>query len=156
MRRILELVRVGIRVLVFLVALSETGRAGTPAGVKALESRLYAPCCYGGTLDIHESDLARSLREEITSRLARGESSDAIQNDFVVRYGDKVLAARSDLPIRTMGLGLGLAAIVAAAGLIMVVLHWTRGAQTDDGARGNSEKDELDERIDAELSDLDS
>jgi cytochrome c-type biogenesis protein CcmH len=156
MRRVLELVRVGIGVLVFLVALSETGWAGTPAGAKALESRLYAPCCYGGTLDIHESDLARSLREEIASRLAGGESSDAIQNDFVVRYGDKVLAARSDLPNRTMGLGLGLAAIVAAAGLIVVVRRWTRRTQTDDSARGNSARDELDERIDAELSDLDS
>lgn len=34
------------------------------AHAKALESRLYAPSCYNGTLDIHDAELAGELRKE--------------------------------------------------------------------------------------------
>jgi len=108
-------------------------------------------------LDIHESELARALRDEIDSRLARGESSDAIQADFVARYGDKVLAARSDSPLRAMGIGIGLAATLGAIGLIVVVRRWTRrpSESTVTVAR-TSARDALDDSIDAELAELDS
>ena len=120
---------------------------------------MYAPCCYGGTLDIHESDLARSLREEIALRLVGGETSDSIQADFVGRYGEKILAARSDSPIRAMGVAVALLAMLSGVALLVVVRRWTRRARPAEayaapaaGARG----DELDARIDAELADLDA
>ena len=37
-----------------------------PRSAKALESRLYAPCCYGGTLDIHDSPVAQELRVDVS------------------------------------------------------------------------------------------
>lgn len=159
MRRVLRLFRAVSGALIVLTLLQATSWAETPAGAKALESRLYAPCCYGGTLDIHESDLARSLREEIESRLARGESSDVIQSDFVARYGDKVLAARSDLPIRAMGIGLALLAMLSAVGLVVVMRRWTRRARDEAPLSSlalSGTRDELDERIDAELAELDA
>lgn len=154
-RRVFHLLFVGAVVL----SVSGTGWAAETAGAKALEARLNAPCCYGGTLDIHESDLARSLREEIESRLARGESSDAIQADFVARYGDRVLAARSDSPIRAIGIGIVLAAISAAAGLALLLRRWTRRGRDEDlgdPSTSREPRDALDERIDAELADLDA
>jgi cytochrome c-type biogenesis protein CcmH len=75
----------GCCVLVGLVCLCASGFAQSLPSAKALESRLYAPCCYGGTLDIHGSDLARVLRAEIETRIARGETTESIQADFVSR-----------------------------------------------------------------------
>ena len=40
-------------------------------GEVTLERRLFAPCCWSQTLDVHESELASSLRREIGSERAR-------------------------------------------------------------------------------------
>jgi cytochrome c-type biogenesis protein CcmH len=129
--------------------------AGTQPGAVALESRLYAPCCYQGTLDVHDSELARELRKEIVDRLARGESSDSIQADFVERYGDRVLAARSSGPSATMGLSVVALSVAAAAMLAMLMRRrWSRRP----GPRlvpATALRDGLDDRLDAELAELD-
>lgn len=135
-------------------------------GAKALESRLYAPCCYGGTLDTHESDLAHDLRNEIEARVDRGESLDAIQSDFVERYGDKILAARSDTPIRAMGLAVVAVLVLGGVGLTIVLRRWTK-REPNAGANAMATPDaadvaalqldaRIDARIDAELAELDN
>lgn len=126
----------------------------TTPGAKALESRLYAPCCYGGTLDTHDSDLAKSLRGEIESRLSQGETSETIQSDFVGRYGDKVLAARSDAPIRQMGMSIMVGVVIAAIALLVLVRTWTRRARAA-AVQPRTARDALDDRIDADLAEID-
>jgi cytochrome c-type biogenesis protein CcmH len=151
-------VLLGIGLVVALAVPCATSHAQSSPGAKALEARLYAPCCYGGTLDSHESDLAHTLREEIETRMERGESGDSVQADLVARYGAKILAARSDAPIRAMGIVLTALAVLAAAGLVVVVRRWTlrsRRALAAAAPPGTS-RDELDGRIDAELADLDT
>ncbi|WP_240488423.1 cytochrome c-type biogenesis protein [Labilithrix luteola] len=138
-----------------------TGASAAPSlpGAKALESRLYAPCCYGGTLDTHESDLAHDLRKEIESRVEHGEALDAIQNDFVARYGEKVLAARSDTPIRAMGMAVVAVLVIAGAGLTIALRRWTKrepSAVTKRDAGATPDAGHLDARIDAELAELDT
>ncbi len=125
----------------------------TQPGAAALESRLYAPCCWGGTLDVHDSELARDLRKEIETRLARGETTETVQADFVARYGERVLAARSDRPIAAMGLF-----VLALVGLVGVLLaarlrRWTRPAQVPRPT--SAAPDALDARVDAELAEMD-
>ena len=130
----------------------------TTPGAKALESRLYAPCCYNGTLDTHESDLAKSLRDEIEGRLAKGETSAAIQSDFIGRYGEKVVAARSDAPIYGMSAALAIVFAVVGLSLVYVVRNWTRrpaAAAASSEATPSAGRDDLDDRIDADLRDLD-
>lgn len=127
----------------------------THAGAKALESRLYAPCCYNGTLDVHASELARELRVEIEQRLEKGESSEVIQADFVERYGEKVLAARSDAPIRRMGVLVVLATLIVAGFLVRALRRWRRSNDADPTLLGERPRDDLDGRIDDELARLD-
>jgi cytochrome c-type biogenesis protein CcmH len=130
---------------------------GLEPGAAALESRLLAPCCYGGTLDVHESDPARELRREIEDRLARGESAEAIQADFVERYGEKVLAARSDRPIAAMGLTVAALLGALGIGLLLALRRWTSPRPRSGRASGppaRAERDDLDARIDAELAEL--
>ena len=140
-----------------LVFTASEARADTKPGAAALEARLYAPCCYGGTLDAHDSDLARDLRKEIEGRLARGEESESIQADFVVRYGERVVAARSDGPIRAMGLWIVGLTMAAAVGLGFALRRWTR--KPENGApllAAAGLPDAFDQRLDDELADLDA
>lgn len=132
--------------------------AAPPPGAAALESRLYAPCCYGGTLYGHESELARELRSEIETRLARGETSEAIQSDFVARYGDRVVAARSDRPMRAMTLVVTALLALAAVGLALLLRRWRRAYDAREVVPPRDRaaaRDALDERIDAELAETD-
>ncbi len=144
----------GATLLASPLALAAPPSASAP-GAAALESRLHAPCCYGGTLDTHESELARELRSEIETRLARGETSDAIQSDFVARYGDRVLAARSDRPIRVMSLVVVAFLVFAAVGLALLLRRWCRAPDAPVVALPREDDAALDERIDAELADAD-
>ncbi len=54
-----------VATLVALALVHGSASAGTSIGPKGLEARLLAPCCYGGTLDVHDSELAHDLRKEI-------------------------------------------------------------------------------------------
>lgn len=154
----------GRRVLATALIVTSLAAADAVPGAKALEARLYAPCCYNGTLDGHESDLARDLRAEIEHRIAAHETADAIQADFVARYGEKVVAARTDAPIRTMGLVVVALLLAAGAWLAIVLRRWTRRKgsplpEGSSGARARSPgvaRDDLDRRLDAELADLDA
>jgi cytochrome c-type biogenesis protein CcmH len=151
--------RVACCVLLALLHLCASGLAQSWPSAKAFESRLYAPCCYGGTLDIHESDLARALRAEIEARIARGETTESIQADLVSRYGSGVLAARSDAPIERMSVVLASLMLLSACALAGGSWRWNRrsAGPTDRrvAAHPTTARDELDTRLDEELAEFD-
>jgi len=129
-------------------------------GESTLESRLLAPCCWNQTLDVHESDLARSLRGEIRQRLQNGESSDSIEADIVGRYGEKVRAVPKGKSLTAMGAWLSIALALAGLGAGALVLRWAkrgRGGQPSQvpSTSTAAPADPYDERLDAELRDLD-
>jgi len=144
--------------LLSVLALS-CSSAPSDRGAAALEASLLAPCCYNGTLVTHESDLARSLRGEIESRVAHGETTDAIRADMVGRYGTRVLAMPSE---RRFGAFAGISMLIAAGLTVLAVLRvrsWLRTAPTTAAAPATAgsarRRDDYDDRIDAELDSLD-
>jgi cytochrome c-type biogenesis protein CcmH len=143
-------------VLWVLATATGSASAGTAIGPKGLEARLLAPCCYGGTLDVHDSELAHDLRKEIEDRMARGESADVIEADFVARFGPRVRALPTEGALTTSFL-VAFAAIAAAAG----VLFWrirARAARVPAGVSDASiptARDALDDELDEELADRD-
>jgi cytochrome c-type biogenesis protein CcmH len=160
MARILEWTRRWALVagVVLCVLAMVTGRAsaGTAIGPKGLEARLLAPCCYGGTLDVHDSELAHDLRKEIEDRMGRGESADVIEADFVARFGPRVRALPTEGALTTSFLVV-FAGILAAA----AVLFWrvrARAARAPASAYDPSKppvRDEFDDELDEELADRD-
>jgi cytochrome c-type biogenesis protein CcmH len=131
-------------------------------GEVTLERRLFAPCCWNQTLDVHESDLAASLRREIRARLNAGEQQSAIEDDLAARYGERIRAVeRGRDPGGAMPFLVGFVALCAATGLVALLRRWRRAgnaARSSEGARA-SEPDVVggaeDIRLDAELRALD-
>ena len=82
----------GLGILVVALCVAAPLRAdGLHPGERDLLQRLFSPCCYRETLDVHPSPIADELRIEIHQRLGRGEAPDSIVADMVSRYGEAVL-----------------------------------------------------------------
>jgi cytochrome c-type biogenesis protein CcmH len=126
-------------------------------GERELLGRLVAPCCWNQTLDIHGGAAPDRLRAEIRTRLHAGESAEAIEADFVKRYGPEVRAGSSSKGLAwTSIVVLGLA-IIAAFFLVATVRRWLRsGKRAAVAAPAVKEQpDAWDARVDDELRALD-
>jgi cytochrome c-type biogenesis protein CcmH len=132
------------------------------AGEVTVERRLLAPCCWNQTLDVHESDLASTLRHEIRARLHAGEAQSAIEDDLAARYGEKIRAVeRGRDPGGAMPFLVGFGALFMGASLVTLLRRWRRvgeKARSKEGVKtleadvaGSPE----DLRLDAELRALD-
>ena len=125
-------------------------------GAAALEGKIIAPCCWNQTIDIHGSEISTELRTEIRRRLKAGESADAIEASLVERYGPKILAVPPGSRLGGAGIVLVLALGIAGGGAFMLLRKWQRRSAAKPGAKPPSEKrDALDDRLDAELANLD-
>ncbi len=122
-------------------------------GAAWLEGRLIAPCCWTQTIDIHGSEIATELRHEIRARLQAGEARDAILDDIVKRYGERILAIPKNSPISGLALGLMALLGMGAIGAGTVLVRWRRrgGEGKKAEVRAAPERDALDDRLDREI-----
>ncbi|WP_437525374.1 cytochrome c-type biogenesis protein CcmH [Sorangium sp. So ce726] len=127
-------------------------------GERALAARLLAPCCWDQTLDVHESEVARDLRREIHTRLRRGEVADAIEQDLVARYGERLRAAPSSGTLGKVALGLLLGIAVTFLGIFALLRSWRSNAAQAAPSGGTlaAVRDEYDDRLDDELRERDA
>ena len=166
-----------ILVLVVAAALVVVGiRSAPPGGARpgaaALETRLLAPCCFNGTLDTHESELAHTLRHEIEGRIASGETSEQVEADLVTRYGPKIRALPHEGALTALLGAAMLLAVAVGAVIALRMRRWRRssdehasevakttGVTTGAGASTSTStsvrvRDAYDARIDAELAEI--
>jgi cytochrome c-type biogenesis protein CcmH len=142
--------------LAFTACGDPTSPRGSVADERELEARLLAPCCWIQTLDVHESPIAHELRSEIHARLTAGEPPAAIEDDIVARYGEPIRALPKGKDPRNLILVFVACVVLAAGiGLARLARRWTLAAPVAvrDGSGGA--RDALDDRLDAELRDLD-
>ncbi len=130
---------------------------GNVPGASAIEGRLMAPCCWTQTIDIHDSEIALSMRHEIRRRLRNGESADAIQASFVERYGPKIVAVQPNSQLKNVFIGLSV--VMGGAGIAAALMlgRWrkqTANARAADSKRSEP-RDQWDDKLDAELHELD-
>jgi cytochrome c-type biogenesis protein CcmH len=158
--------QVALAIVVAVACLVLTGcdeanpHGGATVSARALQGRLLAPCCWIQTLDVHESELASSLRAEIAQRLVRGESGEAIEDDLAARYGERIRAVpKGRDPRSTVPVVVGACMLVSLFGLVILVRRWTkRAADTTVVANTDAptgKHDEYDDRIEDELAQLD-
>jgi cytochrome c-type biogenesis protein CcmH len=130
--------------------------------VHEVESRLFAPCCWTQTVDVHASPLADELRTEITTRLGAGEAPRAVEDDLAARYGERIRAVPRDVPSQWLGAPIVLALALGLVALWGVVRSVRRRAGTASGPAtasavpGHGRVDEeREDRLDDELLELD-
>jgi cytochrome c-type biogenesis protein CcmH len=131
---------------------------GNVPGASAIEGRLMAPCCWTQTIDIHDSEISLSMRHEIRRRLRNGESADAIEASFVERYGAKIMAVQPNSQLKNVFIGLSVVMGGAGVAAVMMLGRWrkqTAAARGKDEKPSDEKRDKWDDKLDAELKDLD-
>ncbi len=131
---------------------------GNVPGASAIEGRLMAPCCWTQTIDIHDSEISLSMRHEIRRRLRNGESADAIEASFVERYGAKIMAVQPNSQLKNVFIGLSVVMGGAGVAAVMMLGRWrkqTAAARGKDEKPSDETRDKWDDKLDAELKDLD-
>ena len=92
--------------------------------VNDIARELMCPVCAGQTVAESNSTLAVQMREEIRTRLRRGESRDQILAYFVGQFGESVLARP---PRRGVYLLLWLAPVAAFGLGVALLIRYLRG-----------------------------
>ncbi len=65
--------------------------------VHRLEHMLMAPCCYTQTIDLHNSDIANTMRHEVVAMVAAGKRAEEIFSHYKAIYGEQILAVPDGL-----------------------------------------------------------
>lgn len=94
--------------------------------VYAIARELMCPVCAGQTVAESNSQLAVQMREEIRTRLRRGEAREQILAFFVGQFGESVLATP---PRRGVGLAVWLAPVVAFLIGAAILVRFLQGAR---------------------------
>ncbi|MDQ7053051.1 MAG: cytochrome c-type biogenesis protein CcmH [candidate division KSB1 bacterium] len=67
-------------------------RTTTTEEVREIARLLIAPCCWSETADMHQSQAARQVREQIRQLLMQGYTKQQILDAFEEAYGERILA----------------------------------------------------------------
>ena len=124
----------GLLLLCLAVPLLAAGpaQAADPSPQHRVESRLMCYCgCADLTVRTCTCGTADGIRREIAERLASGETTDQVVAAFVARHGEKILSAPTKEGFNLLAWITPFVVLaIAAAGLIMVIVRWTRAAGT--------------------------
>lgn len=139
--------------LVLLVAYGHpAGRLSLGERTRALAAELRCPICHGESVADSTTDIARSIRGLIRRRLSEGQSSDAIKQYLVSRYGSSIELAPPSTGIGSIAWLAPLLLVLGGLGLLVTLIaDWrSRGRVAVTG------KSEYLERVRAELALLDT
>jgi cytochrome c-type biogenesis protein CcmH len=107
--------------------------------VNTVAENLYCPVCENIPLDTCPTQACIQWREEIRIQLAEGQSQQQIINNFVNRYGDRVVGVPEDPLLRGLSL---ITPWVIGAGVLVgglwVLIRWRRGQRSAPAASGGS------------------
>jgi cytochrome c-type biogenesis protein CcmH len=127
--------------------------------VNTIAERLYCPVCENIPLDVCGTQACSDWRAEIRTQLEEGQTAQQIIDNFVARYGERVIGTPQDPTLRALSLVtpwvVGLLALVVAG---LTFLRWRskqmtlvsentpKVALTDEEYRARVERDLLERR----------
>ena len=92
----------------------------TDNDVNAVAKKIYCPVCENITLDTCGTTACQDWRDEIRVQLEAGMSEQAVIDDFVQRFGDRVVGTPQDPTLRVLTLVMPWVII----GLVLLVVIW--------------------------------
>lgn len=128
-RRSIQLLWIGLLIVV-IAALPLHAQEPTPAvtadQVNQIAGKMYCPVCENIPLDVCGTDACIQWREEIKTQLEAGRTPDEIINEFVARYGDRVVGVPQDPMLRNLSLVTPwLIGLVVVAGAGWLFMRWS-------------------------------
>ena len=99
-----------------------------------LQHKLMAPCCYGGTVDQHNSDAANQMKAEIHELVIAGRSERQVLDYYKARFGTRILAEPEGLTWWFGTLTPLVALIAGACAVVTLIRKWARPAELDSPA----------------------
>lgn len=96
--------KITILLLIFLVALPAAAQDITDDDVNAIAGRLYCPVCENIPLDVCGTQACADWRSEIRVQLEQGRTAQQVIDDFVARYGERVVGTPQDPVLRALSL----------------------------------------------------
>lgn len=137
----------GLLILLLLVAIPVVAQEDsiTDDDVNSIAKKMYCPVCENIPLDTCGTAACQDWREEIRLFLEDGMSEQQIINDFVIRFGDRVVGTPQDPTLRTVNLltpwiVVGIAFIV----LIFSFVRWYGGRQQNTATNSPAPNDSPD------------
>jgi cytochrome c-type biogenesis protein CcmH len=95
--------------------------------VNAIAHKLYCPVCENIPLDTCGTAACEDWREEIRAMLAMGISEEEIIDNFVTRFGDRVVGTPRDPVIRTISLVTPWLVVLLGIGVgLYTLFRWQR------------------------------
>ncbi len=133
----LSAILIALLVLLVLPATAQE-QAISDDQVNAIAGKLYCPVCENIPLDVCPTLACSEWREEIRTQLAGGATEQDVINDFVQRYGERVVGTPLDPMLRALSLLtpwlLGLGAVLSAG---FILVRWRGGQSQRLTAAGN-------------------
>jgi len=118
-------------VIGLLFAFVAPAAAADQSAQESIEETLLCYCgCAGLSVKDCTCGTAASIRQDIATRLANGDSQEAVLASFVARHGEKILSAPTKEGFNLLAWIMPFAVLLAAAtALVVVIRRWeTRGA----------------------------
>ncbi|HMC82685.1 MAG TPA: cytochrome c-type biogenesis protein CcmH [Candidatus Polarisedimenticolia bacterium] len=101
---------------------------GPASGLDSVTEKIICECgCSNLTIKNCTCGKADRVRADVAVRLSRGQTPDQVLKAYVDEYGEQILAAPTAKGFNLVGWVLPFAAVLAGAGLLIVVLRrWSR------------------------------
>ena len=141
-----------------------SGNAAEPSGAERakaqeyLENNLIAPCCFRQPIADHESQAAEDMKTEIAAMLAEGKTTRQIEDYYINKYGDKILAVPRMEGFNSMSFVMPV--FIFAMGVLVILLTIRRmvmrngPVKKESYVRKTNINDSMDDRIESELKDM--
>ncbi len=125
----------------------------TTDDVNEIANKMYCPVCENIPLDDCGTAACQDWRDEIRLFLQQGMTEDEIINNFIDRFGDRVVGTPRDPVLRAMSLWtpwiLAAIALVVALGTI---LRRQDGNRLTEGAKPDGTQDDLRSQLERDLN----
>jgi cytochrome c-type biogenesis protein CcmH len=119
-------------------ALPAAAQDTIPAGsisadeVNAVARQLYCPVCENIPLDVCGTAACAQWRDEIRIQLEEGRTPQQVIDDFVLRFGERVVGTPQDPLLRALSLVTPwLVAAVAVLVAVVLLSRWTKGRRPE-------------------------
>jgi cytochrome c-type biogenesis protein CcmH len=119
------LIIVGVLLIASALPTAAQESTVTDDQVNAIAHKLYCPVCENITLDVCGTAACEDWRYEVRLQLEQGRTEQEIIDDFVVRFGDRVVGTPQDPVLRALSLVAPWVLIGAGLiGAVGIIIRW--------------------------------